>query len=291
MADSREAIFTEHRPQLFSIAYRMLGSAADTEDIVQDCYLRWRNVGDADVQSPRQYLTSIVTHLCINHLQSARVRREQYIGPWLPEPVVTRSLADPVELAESLTMAFLVMLESLSPVERAVFLLSEVFDYSMDETAAMVDKTPANCRQILHRARQAVAQRKQRYVVPDDSAEAVLKRFEEAIRAGNIQELMNVLDQDVVLYGDGGGKVQAALKPVRGATNVAKFFVGIAKKGALDGIVPVFVELNRQPALINYVDGLVRNAVVFDMAEGRIRGIYSVANPEKLEALNKENQS
>jgi RNA polymerase sigma-70 factor (ECF subfamily) len=188
-------------------------------------------------------------------------------------------------------MAFLVMLESLSPVERAVFLLSEVFDYSMDETAAMVDKTPANCRQILHRARQAVVQRKRRYVVPDDSAEAVLKRFEDAIRGGDIQELMNVLDQDVVLYGDGGGKVQAALNPVHGARNVAKFFAGIAKKGVLDGIVPVFVELNRQPALINYVDGLVRNAIVFDIAEGRIRGIYSVANPEKLEALNKENQS
>jgi RNA polymerase sigma-70 factor (ECF subfamily) len=128
-------------------------------------------------------------------------------------------------------------------------------------------------------------------VVPDDSAEAVLKRFEDAIHGGDLQELMNLLDQDVVLYGDGGGKVQAALKPIHGATKVAKFFVGLARKGALDGIVPVFAELNRQPALINYVDGLVRNAVVFDIAEGRIRGIYSVANPEKLEALNKENQS
>ena len=291
MADSREAVFTEYRPQLFSIAYRMLGSAADAEDIVQDCYLRWSKAAGADIHSPRQYLASTVTRLCINHLQSARVRREQYVGPWLPEPVGTRTLPDPVELAESLTMAFLVVLESLSPIERAVFLLSEVFEYSMDETAAMVEKTPANCRQILHRARQAVAQRRQRYVVPDESAEAILHRFEDAIRGGDLETLMDVLDQNVVLYSDGGGKVQAALNPIHGATNVAKFFVGIAKKGALDGIVPVFIELNRQPALINYVDGRVSNAVVFDIGEGRVRGIYLVANPDKLETLNKESQS
>jgi RNA polymerase sigma-70 factor (ECF subfamily) len=155
----------------------------------------------------------------------------------------------------------------------------------------MVDKTPANCRQILHRARQAVAQRKQRYVVPDQSAEAVLRQFEEAIGAGDVQALMNILHGDAVLYTDGGGKVQAALNPLYGASNIAKFFAGIARKGALAGIHPVYAEINRQPALLHYVEDEVRNAVVFDIVDGRIRNMFIISNPDKLGALNKEELS
>jgi RNA polymerase sigma-70 factor, ECF subfamily len=283
-----DADFAAHRPLLFSIAYRMLGSAADAEDIVQECYLRWRGTDRAEVRTPKQYLATTVTRLCIDQLQSARARREEYVGSWLPEPVGTTTLRDPVELAESLTMAFLVMLESLSPVERAVFLLGEVFDYSMEEIAAAVDKTSANCRQILHRARQAVAQRRRRYRAPGKSAEAVMRRFTHAVAAGDVAALIDVLEEDAVLVSDGGGKAPSAVNPLHGSATIAKFFLGIAKKRALEGITSRIAEINRQPALVNYRDGKVQSAAVFDIAEDRIGAIYIVANPEKLAALNKE---
>ena len=191
--DIRDKSFEENRPLLFSIAYRMLGSVADAEDLVQDTYLKWRAEPRDDVASPKHYLTTAITRQAINHLQSARVRRERYVGPWLPEPVLTSAMRDPVELAESLTVAFLVMLESLSPIERAVFLLSEVFDYSMSEIADVTGKSVANCRQILHRAREAVRGRQRRYTVSDESVKPVLEKFSRAVYAGDIRSLIDTL--------------------------------------------------------------------------------------------------
>jgi RNA polymerase sigma-70 factor (ECF subfamily) len=285
---TREAAFAENRPLLFSIAYRMLGSAADAEDIVQECYLRWRGAEATEIHAPRRYLATVATRLSINQLRSARARREEYVGPWLPEPVVTEKLRDPVELAESLTMAFLVMLESLSPVERAVFLLSEVFDYEMAEIAEIVGKTPANCRQILHRARQAMAQRRRRYEAGASEVRSILKRFGEAASGGDLEGLLVLLDPEAVLFSDGGGKVSAALRPVRGARNIAKFFAGIARKRALEGLSSIYAQINRQPALVSYRDGSLQSALVFDLEGDRIRALYIVANPEKLKNLAKE---
>lgn len=285
----RESVFAQHKPLLFSIAYRMLGSAADAEDLVQDCYLRWHSADGTEIRAPKQYLASTLTRLCINHLQSARVRREQYVGPWLPEPLVTGTLPDPVELSESLTMAFLVMLESLSPLERAVFLLAEVFDYRIDEIAVIVGKTSANCRQILHRAREAVARRPQRFVAQPEAVQSVLQRFGDAIFSGNIEGLLEVLDPNVVVHSDGGGKVPAAQRPIHGADAAAKFLIGIAKKGGA-GVTPVFAEVNRQPAVLNFRDGSIQSTVIFDISENKIRTVYIVVNPDKLNALPKETQ-
>jgi RNA polymerase sigma-70 factor, ECF subfamily len=183
-------------------------------------------------------------------------------------------------------MAFLVMLESLSPVERAVLLLSEVFDYEMDEIAQMVGKSPANCRQILHRAREATAQRKHRYMVAVPEAQKVMERFGEAAAGGDLQGLLAMLDPEIILFADGGGKARSALAPVRGSSNVAKFFAGIARKGALDGITRVYAEVNRQPAIAASRDGVLLNVLVFDLKDGRIRTLYSVSNPDKLKSLS-----
>lgn len=282
-----DASFDEHRPFLYSLAYRMLGSAADAEDLVQDCYLRWRGVQPGTVESPRAYLATAITRLCINHLQSARVRREEYVGPWLPEPVITGSLQDPAELAESLTLAFLVLLESLSPAERAVFLLSEVFGYEADEIAPMVDKSPANCRQILHRARTAVQAKKPRFAVNPQSIQPLLQEFGEAVYRGDVSRLISLLHADAVVLSDGGGKVAAATQPVRGADRVARFLVGVAQKGAADShSVPA--EINRQPGFLMYREGQLHSTIVFEIENDRVQTIYITVNPDKLRKIREE---
>jgi RNA polymerase sigma-70 factor (ECF subfamily) len=287
--DIRDKSFEENRPLLFSIAYRMLGSAADAEDLVQDTYLRWRAEPRDDVQSPKHYLTTVITRQAINHLQSARVRREQYIGPWLPELVLTSAMRDPVELAESLTVAFLVLLESLGPVERAVFLLSEVFDYSMNEIAETTGKSVANCRQILHRARQAVRGRRRSYAVSDESVKPVVENFSRAVYAGDVRSLLDTLAADAVLYADGGGKVQAAINPIFGADRVARFLAGISTKGVA-GTNIEYREINRQPGCLVFRAGVLEGAVTFDVADGQIQAIYLISNPDKLAALKKEEE-
>ena len=281
MPDSSVEVFSAQRAFLQSLAYRMLGSVSEAEDVVQECYLRWREV-DQTVESPRAYLSTVVTRLCINHLRSARVRREQYVGPWLPEPIDTSSSSDPVELSESLTMGFLVLLESLSPTERAVFLLGEVFDYTMDEVAGIVEKTPTNCRQILHRARTAVAERRTRFRATQESAAELLTRFGEAVNSGNMDGLLKILHADAVLMTDGGGKVQALPQPIFGADKIARFFFGVAKKIGGWRVVTVPAELNREPALLAYRDGKLVSTMVFQIEEGAIRNLFIVSNPDKL---------
>jgi RNA polymerase sigma-70 factor, ECF subfamily len=285
-------IFSGERPYLLSLAYRMLGSMADAEDMVQETYLRWTQADAAEIRSPRAFLTTVLTRLTINYLESARVRREQYVGPWLPEPVVTKSVPDPAELAESLTMAFLVLLESLTPMERAVFLLHEVFDYSHAETAEIVGSSDEACRQMLRRAKQAVEARRPRFRPQPEEAERMMERFGAAVGAGDVEALMSLLHEEIAAYSDGGGRTRAAVNPIYGRDRVARFLIGIARKGGT-GLKHRMTRINGRPATIGFRDGRATTVLVLDMEEdesGRelIRAIYIVVNPEKLQRLPKE---
>jgi RNA polymerase sigma-70 factor (ECF subfamily) len=290
--ETRADVFASTRPLLFSIAYRMLGGVMDAEDLVQEAYLRWQEAPDADVRSPRAYLTTIVTRLAINQLRSARHRREAYVGPWLPEPLVTDTAPDPsepVELAESLSMAFLVLLERLSPVERAVFLLREVFDFEYAEIARIVDKSEANCRQLLARAKKHVGASRARFEADPARAARLVERFTQAAGAGDMDGLLTVLAEDITLWADGGGKVPgAALEPIRGADAVARFVVGIMRRVVPAGTTVRPVEINGQPGFIAYLAGRARAALVFDIRGERIHTVYAIGNPDKLQSLPAE---
>jgi RNA polymerase sigma-70 factor (ECF subfamily) len=287
--ESRAAAFASARPFLFSIAYRMLGSVMDAEDLVQDAYLRWQEAPEADVRSPRAYLATIVTRLAINQLQSARAKRETYMGTWLPEPLLTGDTADPsaaLELTESLSMAFLVLLERLSPVERAVFLLHDVFDFEYTEIARIVDKTEVNCRQLLARARKRVGAPRARFETDPDQARRLVQRFTDATFAGDMDGLLAVLAEDITLWADGGGKVPgAALQPVHGASSVARFALGIMGRVVPPNSVVRPVEINGQPGFIAYVSGRPLAALIFDVRGGRIHTIHAIGNPDKLRTL------
>lgn len=289
MSERSAEVFAAVRPQLFSIAYRMLGSVMDAEDLVQEAYLRWQEVSDADVRSPQAYLTTIVTRLSINQLRSARVQRETYVGPWLPEPIVTAhraDAADSVELAESLSMAFLVLLERLSPVERAVFLLHEVFDFDHSEIARIVEKTPANCRQLLTRAKQHVGVQRTRYAANPEQAERLAEQFTAAATAGDLPGLLTLLAKDITLVPDGGGKAPGAIRnPLHGADAVARFVVGFVRRFVPEDRVLRPAQINGQPGFISYVSGKAVAALVFDIAGDRIHTIYAIGNPDKLHTL------
>ena len=278
--------YDQHRPLLFSIAYRMLGSVMDAEDVVQEAFVRWRRVPEAEVRSPKAYLSAVVTRLCIDRLRSARARREQYVGPWLPEPLPDERAPDAAEetvvLEESLSMAFLVLLESLTPVERAVFLLREVFDYDYAEVSRIVGKEEANCRQISRRARATVAARRPRFERSPKEEERLTNEFLQACSAGDMEGLLRLLSEDVTLWSDGGGKTRAALNPVHGAGNVARFFSGILRKAPSDLAVRR-TSINGRPGLIGYFgDGTPQSVATFEFAEGNILAIRLVVNPDKL---------
>jgi RNA polymerase sigma-70 factor (ECF subfamily) len=278
-------VFDQHRPLLFSIAYRMLGSVMDAEDVVQEAYLRWQRAPQAEVRSPKAYLSAVVTRLCIDQLRSARARREEYIGSWLPEPLPTEPAPDAALLDESLSMAFLVLLESLNPTERAVCLLREVFDYDYGEISRLVDKSEENCRQIARRARQSVAARRPSFESSPEQEERLMGSFLEACFGGDMEGLLALLSEDVTLWSDGGGKTRAALNPIHGADKVARFFSGILRK-APAGFVVRRASINGRPGLIGYFeDGRPQSVATFDVAEGSIRAIRLVVNPEKLRAV------
>lgn len=288
--EARSDIFASTRPLLFSIAYRMLGSVTDAEDLVQDAFVRWLEAPEAEVRAPRAYLATIVTRLAINQLQSARSRRETYVGPWLPEPLVTEHAPDPsepIELAESLSMAFLMMLERLSPTERAVLLLHDVFDFDYSEVARIIDKSEVNCRQLLTRAKKHIGEPRARFDVDPVQADRLLNRFIDATRAGDIDGLLGVLAEDITLWADGGGKVPgAALRPIQGADAVARFVVQRARTGASLGRVLRPTLINGQPGFVIYDGSEPRAALILDVREGRVHGIYAIANPDKLHALS-----
>jgi RNA polymerase sigma-70 factor (ECF subfamily) len=278
-------LFDRHRPLLFSIAYRMLGSVMDAEDIVQEAYLRWQRAPQTEVRSPRAYLSAVVTRLCIDQLRSARTQREKYVGPWLPEPLPTESASDAVAVDESLSMAFLVLLESLNPTERAVFLLREVFDYDYDEISRLVGKSEDNCRQIARRARQSVAARRPRFEPSPEQEERLMGSFLEACFSGDMEGLVSLLSEDVTLWSDGGGTARAALRPIHGADKVTRFLFGILRE-VPPGFVVRRASVNGRPGLIGYFgDGRPQSVTTFEVAEGIIRAIRIVVNPEKLGAV------
>jgi RNA polymerase sigma-70 factor, ECF subfamily len=281
----RLASFDQYRSLLFSIAYRMLGSVADAEDILQDAFIRWQQSREEDIRSPRSFLVTIVSRLCINHLQSARVQREQYVGEWLPEPIVTDIGSDPlsmIKIDESLSMAFLLLLERLTPVERAVFLLREVFEYEYSEIASVLDLTEVNCRQILARARKHVASMRPRFGAPKKQQTELFQRFLEAVGTGSIDNLLELLAKDVALYSDGGGKAIAVPNIVRGSENVARGIIGGLKRLVPPDMERRLAMVNGKTGLINYRNGKPHSVLTFDIGKDQIRSIYIITNPDKL---------
>ncbi len=279
--DLDEATFERQRPLLFSIAYRMLGSASDAEDVIQDAWIRARLDEQAEVRSPRSYLTTIVTRLCIDRLRSAERTRVEYPGPWLPEPLAEPN-QESAELASSLTTAFLVLLERLAPVERAVFLLREVFELDFDEIAESVGKSEVNARQILARARGRLRDSRPRFTVSRRESEEIVRRFRHACGTGSVAELVAILHPDARLVSDGGGKVAAATRPVLGAGRVAKFLLGYAAKRRWSESDFSLVPINGEPGLLMRHPVSGDATYSFDIADGRIRAIYVVRNPDKL---------
>lgn len=279
----RSSIFNQHKSFLFAIAYRMLGSVTDAEDMVQETFLRWQQISEA-VEFPKTYLSKIITRLCIDYMRSARVKREQYIGIWLPEPIVIQSRDSDnfVELADSLSISFLVMLESLSPIERAVFLLREVFDYEYSEIASIVGKSSANCRQILRRAKQSIKlQRPRLNNISLQQHEDITSKFLQAWTEGNIQDLLTLLADDVTYESDGGGKVAATFKPLQGSRKVARFLIAIRQNQNFANLVHNVALVNGEPGIINYADNL-HSTISLKVVEGKIQSIFVILNPEKL---------
>lgn len=279
--------FVEHRSLLFTVAYEMLGSAADAEDVVQETWLRWSGVEQDDVADPRAYLVRIVTRQSLNRSRALARRREDYVGEWLPEPVLTTpDVADDVELAESVSIAMLRVLETLGPTERAVFILREVFDLSYDEIGSAIDKSTAAVRQIAHRARNHVAARRPRMQVDRSEQEAVTKRFLAAIAGGDIEELLAVLAPDVVLTADGGGIVTAARKPIAGAAPVSKLLSRLVT--FLPTAVVESAVINGGPGGRVVIDGRLDTAVGVTVVDGLITEIFAIRNPAKLGRVDEE---
>jgi RNA polymerase sigma-70 factor, ECF subfamily len=288
-------LFQTHRPALFAIAYRMLGSATDAEDVLQDAWLRFSAARPEDVRSPKAFLTTIVTRLCLDRLKSARATREEYVGPWLPEPIATadtgpeRSLAQ----AESVTLAFMVLLETLTPQERAVFLLREVFDYEYGEIADMLDVSSANCRQLFHRAKGRLAERKPRFRAGVDEKRPLVERFVHAFGAGNAEELTSVLAADAGFWSDGGGKVLAARRPIFGRDAIVTMLVSFRRLApatgiALESVRLEIVEVNDEPAMLIRIDGRLDSVYTMTVEDGAISALRIVRNPDKLVYIERQ---
>jgi RNA polymerase sigma-70 factor (ECF subfamily) len=272
--------FLRHRPRLFAIAYRMLGSAAEAEDILQEAWLRWQVA--SHVESPAAWLTTVVTRLCLDQLKSARTRRETYVGPWLPEPIATGGEeVDP----ETVSIAFLRVLERLSPVERAVYLLHAVFDASHAEVATWLDKDEVAVRQVFHRAKARVTAERPRFAPSKEAHARLLGTFVQACAVGDVGALRALLAEDAIAWSDGGGKVRAALKPLVGSDAVARFFVGVSRKAGADGLQIDWIELNGWPAMIGRRDGAAVNVLGIETDGKHIYSVHVVSNPDKLARL------
>jgi RNA polymerase sigma-70 factor, ECF subfamily len=283
--------FQSYRPLLFSIAYRMTGSASEAEDIVQDSYLRYQAAAPGEIRSLKSYLSTIVTRLALDHLKSARVQREQYIGSWLPEPILTGDSAlaafQNVEQRESITTAFLVLLETLSPHERAVFLLREVFEYEHAQIAEMLGLSAANCRQLFHRAQTRLAERRRRFEPAREAQQRLIERFLQACRQGDIAALTETLAEDVVSWSDGGGKVSAARQPVRGRDHVVRFVIGLLRKAPADVRVEV-AETNGMLAILLFTGARLWYVCSIEIVKNRIQTLQAVLNPDKLAYIRRQ---
>jgi len=285
--DPATEAFLAHRNLLFTVAYEMLGSAADAEDVLQETWLRWASADLGTVHDQRAYLVRITTRQALSRLRTLGRRKESYVGPWLPEPLLTApDVAEDVELADSVSMAMLLVLETLTPAERAVFVLREVFDVAYDEIAEAVGKSPAAVRQIAHRARAHVAARRPRETVFPAEAQAALEAFQRAVETGDLQRLLGILAPDVVALSDGGGVVQALPAPVVGPGRVARVLAGVSRLGAAVSLQPA--QVNGYPALILRVNGEIDTVIAIRIGDGLISGLYAVRNPEKLSHMAKE---
>ncbi len=283
--------FESYRPLLFSIAYRMLGSASDAEDMLQDAYLRYQAAENREISELKAYLCTIVTHLCLDFLKSAHIQRENYIGPWLPEPVLTgeqyRNPFETAERHESISLAFLVLLEALTPAERAVFLLHEVFDFDYREIAEMIGKSAANCRQLCHRAKAYIAERHHRFDASRETHLRLINRFLIACQEGDVQGLKDMLAQDVINWGDGGGKALAALRPIMGVEAVTRLWLALARKAPATLAVSI-EDVNGSPAALLWIDDALYAVVTFEVVDGKIQAIRDVLNPDKLEYIARQ---
>ena len=289
MSESNDRLLDELRPATFAIAYRMLGSVAEAEDVVQEALLRLHGALDAGerIESPRAYVATIATRLAIDELRSARARRETYVGDWLPEPIVTDTSADPArqaEMADSLSLAFLVVLESLTPEQRAALLLRDAFDYPYDEIARIVGKSEDNVRQLATRARRAVGERRPRFETSREQQEELARRFTAAVQDGDLEGLEALLAHDVELRGDGGGKVPALARPLHGRNRVARTLRAWGKQlGRWPGARLQLIDVNGQPGAMTLdPDGHVLSVLSLDIADGQIQTVASVVNPDKL---------
>jgi RNA polymerase sigma-70 factor (ECF subfamily) len=286
------AEFDQHRSALFGLAYRMLGSVMDAEDILQEAFLRWQNAPNSEIRSPKAYLITIVTRLCVDQLRRAHVQREEYIGAWLPEPLLQSPENDPerndperlVELDESLSTAFLVLLESLSPLDRAVFLLHEVFNYTFAEIATILDRNPADCRQIGHRARRRLTEDRPRFEVESETVEEVVQQFLSACVGDDVSELLALLAPDVTVTTDSGGKISAIRNTVVGPDRVARLMLGIFRRWS-PPLLYRLATVNGQSALVSYAGEQPVNVITFDVRDSKIQAIYQVVNPDKLKAI------
>lgn len=281
-------LFRDEHKRLFAIAYRMLGSVGDAEDVVQETFVRYQRVDPADVREPQALLTTTATRLAIDHLRSARVQREHYVGSWLPEPLVDDEgdVATQAETADSISMAFLVLLERLSPTERAVFLLREAFDYDYDAIAEIVGRTPQNCRQIAHRARRHIDAHRPRFEASRTERDDLARRFFAACQNGETGALLELLSADSVLYGDGGGRAPAIPAPLHGREQVARTLAKLLRTAREIGVSYELVTVNGQPGA-RYLapDGTLINVVTLDIADGQVQAVRSVVNPDKLRHL------
>jgi RNA polymerase sigma-70 factor (TIGR02957 family) len=288
---SDEQTFSEYRKLLFAIAYRLLGSAADAEDVVQDAWFKWSGADRSRVSDPKAYLARIVSNLAVERLRSMRRQRETYVGPWLPEPILTQAdAAEDVATAESVSLAMLVVLETLSPLERAVFVLKEVFDFSYPEIAEAVDRSEPAVRQAAHRARNHIQARRPRFETDRAKKRAVTERFFAASTGGDINELMDLLALEVTLWTDGGGKVRQAMRPIIGAPNVARWLAGTVQRPyegvEIADMTAEVVDINGGPGIVIRGAGRIIATLTVDLdANGKIETIHNVANPDKLHAI------
>ena len=280
-------VFESYRPLLFSIAYRMLGSVMEAEDLVQESYLRYSATDPATIKSAKAFLSTIITRLCLDHLKSAQVQRENYVGPWLPEPLLSSEAPEQIlHQKESITMAFLVLLETLSPTERAVFLLRDVFEYPYAQIAQILDKKEANCRQLYRRAKGRLRQDRPRFETSPQRQQAIISTAMQALNEGDEAALMTVLAQDIALWSDGGGKVVAAGKPLFGRDIISRFLFGLARLQPEETQFD-FAEVNGTESLIIRLEGQIISVMNFICREGKIAEIRSVLNPDKLKHLPK----
>ena len=282
-------VYEQHRVHLLGVAYRMLGALSDAEDVLQDAFLRWQNTAHEQVTSPRAYLTSTVTRLCIDRLRQLKARREDYVGPWLPEPLVQGAETDMAELADAISLAILAVLENLGPVERAVFLLREVFDYDYPDIAQVVERSEANCRKIFQRARHHVDARQARFEPTPEQHEQVTQRFMASIASGQLDQLVAVLKDDITLVSDSGGKVPAARRPIVGADRVARFMLGIIAK-APTSFRSHRCWVNGWPGICVTTDGQVDSVMTWESDGERISTIRIVRNPDKLRHVEMESE-